>query len=186
MPHSRQSCHSERSLKRVDCSYPLADAFFLSPKSEAYIIDFSFEALRNLALILALTCWRMSGASKTIWTCSRCLRSQQRLVALAATTRAPRQAFSSASPHDAKGEKSKQDGAVNEEKDQGALSRRLSEMAEETMDTGSKSDRTLMQDMAFSDDLKKQLEERIAQTSFKAENQQAFSQASLPVCPIQV
>ena len=56
-------------------------------------------------------------------------------------------------------------------------------MAEETMDTGSKSDRKLMQDMAFSDDLKKKLEERIAQTSFKAENQQALSQANLPVCP---
>jgi hypothetical protein len=62
------------------------------------------------------------------------------------------------------------------------LSRRLSEMAEETMDTGSKSDRKLMQDAGFSSDLKKQLEERIAQTSFKAQNQQALSQANMPVC----
>ena len=41
--------------------------------------------------------------------------------------------------------------------------------------------RKLMQDIGFSDDLKKQLEERIAQTSFKAGHQQAISQADLPV-----
>ena len=119
--------------------------------------------------------------SKTAWTCSRCLRSQQRLAARAATSSTPQRAFSSTSPHHADGEGSKQDGSVKEEQEQGALSRRLSEMAEETMDTGSKSDRKMMQDMAFSDDLKKQLEERIAQTAFKGENQQAFSQASMPV-----
>ncbi|KAK5102106.1 hypothetical protein LTS08_004566 [Lithohypha guttulata] len=53
-------------------------------------------------------------------------------------------------------------------------------MAEETMDTGSKSDRKLMSDAGFSEGLKKQLEERIAQTAFQAQNQQALSQASMP------
>ena len=62
------------------------------------------------------------------------------------------------------------------------MSRRLSEMAEETMDTGSKSDRKMMEDAGFSEDLKKQLEERIAQSAFKAENQQAFSEINMPVC----
>jgi hypothetical protein len=61
------------------------------------------------------------------------------------------------------------------------MSRRLAEMAEETMDTGSKSDRKLMQDAGFSDDLKAQLEQRIAQTSFDAQNQRAASQVNLPV-----
>ena len=61
------------------------------------------------------------------------------------------------------------------------MSRRLSEMAEETMDTGSKSDRKMMQDVGFSEELKKQLEDRIAQSSFQAENQQAISVANLPV-----
>jgi len=55
-------------------------------------------------------------------------------------------------------------------------------MAEETMDTGTKSDRKLMQDAGFSEDLKRKLEERIAQTAFQAENQQAFSEANMPVC----
>lgn len=61
------------------------------------------------------------------------------------------------------------------------MSRRLSEMAEETMDTGSKSDRKLMQDMAFSEDLKKQLEERIAQTGSVPQNQKAASEVNMPV-----
>jgi hypothetical protein len=61
------------------------------------------------------------------------------------------------------------------------MSRRLSEMAEETLDTGSKSDRTLMEDAGFSEELKRKLEERIAQTAFHAENQQAFSEVNMPV-----
>jgi len=62
------------------------------------------------------------------------------------------------------------------------MSRRLSEMAEETIDTGSKSDRKMMQDVGFSEDLKKRLQQRIAQSAFQAENQQAISVANLPVC----
>jgi hypothetical protein len=61
------------------------------------------------------------------------------------------------------------------------MSRRLSEMVEETVDTGSKSDRKLMQDAGFSEELKRKLEERIAQTAFQAENQQAFSEVNMPV-----
>jgi len=62
------------------------------------------------------------------------------------------------------------------------MSRRLTGMAEDTMHTGSKSDRKLMKEAGFSDDLKKQLEERIAQTAFAAENQRAISQVTMPVC----
>ena len=61
------------------------------------------------------------------------------------------------------------------------MSRRLAEMAEETMDTGSKSDRKLMRDAGFSEELKKQLEEKIAQTSFAAQHQRAASQVDMPV-----
>ncbi|KEF57284.1 uncharacterized protein A1O9_05201 [Exophiala aquamarina CBS 119918] len=59
------------------------------------------------------------------------------------------------------------------------MTRRLAEMVEETMDTGSKSDRKLMQDVGFSEDLKKQLEERIAQTAFEGQSQQAASQVKM-------
>lgn len=60
------------------------------------------------------------------------------------------------------------------------MSRRLADMAEETMDSGSKSDQKLMKEV-FSDELKKQLEERIAQTSFSGQNQRAASQVNMPV-----
>ena len=61
------------------------------------------------------------------------------------------------------------------------MSRRLSEMAEETMDTGSRSDRKLVEDAGFSEELKRKLEDRIVQTAFQAENQQAFSEVNMPV-----
>ena len=54
------------------------------------------------------------------------------------------------------------------------------------MDTGSKSDRKMMQDVGFSEDLTKQLEERIAQSAFQAENQQAISVANLPVRKVDI
>jgi hypothetical protein len=56
-------------------------------------------------------------------------------------------------------------------------------MAEETMDTGSKSDRRLMREAGFSEELKKQLEEKIAQASFtgQGQDQQAASQVTMPV-----
>ena len=75
----------------------------------------------------------------------------------------------------------KNDGTSEEEKEVGALSRRLSEMAEETMNTGSKSDRKLIEEAGFSNELRKQLQYRIAQTSFNAQNQQALIQANMPV-----
>src|ERR1700728_1270274 len=74
-----------------------------------------------------------------------------------------------------------EDAKQNVGQGEGAMSKRLSEMAEETMDTGSKSDRKLMQDAGFSEELKRKLEERIAQTAFRAENQQAFSEVNMPV-----
>ncbi|RMZ79960.1 hypothetical protein DV738_g3025, partial [Chaetothyriales sp. CBS 135597] len=122
----------------------------------------------------------MGDVSTALWTCARCLRSQKRLAALSVTCHAPRRALASSPPLSDAAEKRNQNASAGEEKEPGALSRRLAEMAEETIDSGSKGDRKLMQGMALSDDLKKQLEERIAQASFKAENQQALSQASTP------
>lgn len=61
------------------------------------------------------------------------------------------------------------------------MSRRLSEMAAETIESGSPSDRRLMQDLGFSEELKKQLEERIEQASFKAQTRPTSSQVPNPV-----
>lgn len=122
----------------------------------------------------------MEGARVSFWTCSRCLRGSQRRAALASRTSLPRHRTFRTSPPQADQDSKSKDVSQTSEKEQGALSRRLSEMAEETMATGSKSDRKIMSEAGFSEDLKKQLEERIAQSAFTAENQEALSQADMP------
>ncbi|KKZ63566.1 hypothetical protein EMCG_02103 [[Emmonsia] crescens] len=64
--------------------------------------------------------------------------------------------------------------------EEGAMSRRLSEMADESMLEGGKSFRKNMQEAGFSEDLKKKLEKRIAQSSFRSENAAAFSLVNMP------
>ncbi|KIV81106.1 hypothetical protein PV11_08553 [Exophiala sideris] len=136
----------------------------------------------------------MSSSSSHLWTCSRCLRAQR---LRGPGTNAPRSqlrtviqysrpfsatAWSNNEKPPAPSTNAASDAASGsrDEQEQGAMSRRLAEMAEDTMDTGSKSDRKLMKEAGFSDDLKKQLEERIAQTTFAAENQRAISQVTMP------
>ena len=97
------------------------------------------------------------------------------------SSRSPLSTGQSAAPKD-ENEDDKQNGGQEE----GAMSRRLSDMAEETMDTGSKSDRKLMEDAGFSEELKRKLEERISQTAFQARHQQAFSEVNMPVRCLQL
>ncbi|PSK60478.1 hypothetical protein B9Z65_628 [Elsinoe australis] len=66
------------------------------------------------------------------------------------------------------------------EKEQGAMSRRLSEMTSSSLETGGRSARKAVEEAGFSEDLKRQLEERLANASFKSEHAQAFAQADLP------
>ena len=66
------------------------------------------------------------------------------------------------------------------------MSRRLSEMTEESMETGGRSAQKAIKEAGFSEDLKRELEEKIARSSFRAENQQAFSIAELPVCGLSI
>ncbi|OCT53337.1 hypothetical protein CLCR_09846 [Cladophialophora carrionii] len=133
----------------------------------------------------------MSSSGSRLWTCSRCLRGQKlrgtSVGSKARPVRRSRHPFSTTavSQGDAATETKRdvtrrsKDGTQAAE-EQGAMSRRLAEMAEETIDTGSKSDRKLMHDAGFSEELKQQLEEKIAQTSFDAQNQRAASQVNMP------
>ena len=119
---------------------------------------------------------------QSVWTCSRCLRAQQRHAPVSYYPVIASRFLYSTTPLRAGDDAGKKEGGDSEEEQKmGALSRRLSDMAEETMNTGSKSDRSMMQDAGFSKDLKKQLEERIAQTSFNAHDEQASSVANIPV-----
>lgn len=130
----------------------------------------------------------MRGIQKVTWTCSSCLRAQgQRNAALnhsaphALSIRAFRTAtrLNDEQKHNTTEENETKSGDTESEK--GALSRRLSEMAEDAMNTGSKSDRKTMADAGFSEELKRKLEERIAQASFASENQKAMSEVNMPV-----
>jgi hypothetical protein len=62
------------------------------------------------------------------------------------------------------------------------MSRRLSEMAEDSMTTGSQSDRRTMQSASsnFSEELKAQLEARVAESAFASENKNAITEANMP------
>jgi hypothetical protein len=66
--------------------------------------------------------------------------------------------------------------------EEGAMTRRLAEMTEESVDIGGLSAARNVEAAGFSDELKKQLESRIADSAFRSQNQRAFVEAELPVC----
>ena len=66
------------------------------------------------------------------------------------------------------------------------MTRRLSEMAEQAYMEGGRSARKNMTQAGFSEDLKRELEERVAATAFKSEHAGAHSIVNMPVriyCP---
>ncbi|KAL8718504.1 MAG: hypothetical protein Q9225_004372 [Loekoesia sp. 1 TL-2023] len=64
--------------------------------------------------------------------------------------------------------------------DAGAMSKRLSEMTEEHIEYGGRSARKAMDEAGFSEELKRRLEAKIADSTFKSENPAAFAQLNLP------
>ncbi|KAF7597059.1 hypothetical protein BBP40_010533 [Aspergillus hancockii] len=65
-------------------------------------------------------------------------------------------------------------------KEESAMARRLSEMTEQAMLEGGRSASRNMEHAGFSDDLKKELEERIAATTFRSEHATAHAIANMP------
>jgi hypothetical protein len=68
-----------------------------------------------------------------------------------------------------------------EEKEESAMSRRLSQMTEDAMLEGGRSARRNIENAGFSEDLKRQLEERVLASSFKSEHAAAHSILDMPV-----
>ncbi|KAK0863140.1 hypothetical protein LTR87_016333 [Friedmanniomyces endolithicus] len=66
------------------------------------------------------------------------------------------------------------------ERERRALSRRLEQMSEESLETGGRSAIKAVEEAGFGEDLKRQLEEKIASATFRSENANAFAQAGLP------
>ncbi|OAG12293.1 uncharacterized protein CC84DRAFT_1171044 [Paraphaeosphaeria sporulosa] len=67
-----------------------------------------------------------------------------------------------------------------QEKGGGAMTRRLRDMSNEALETGGRSAQKTVSEAGFSEDLKRQLEERIASASFRAEHRNAFTEMELP------
>ncbi|KAL4973508.1 hypothetical protein BDW66DRAFT_102187 [Aspergillus desertorum] len=73
-------------------------------------------------------------------------------------------------------ERDKQPDAINEDgKEEGAMTRRLSDMAEQAFLEGGRSTRKNLAQAGFSEELKKELEERVAAAAFKSEHAAAHS-----------
>ncbi|KAL8667067.1 MAG: hypothetical protein Q9202_000989 [Teloschistes flavicans] len=60
------------------------------------------------------------------------------------------------------------------------MSRRLSEMTDDNIEQGGRAARKAIKEAGFSDDLKRRLEAKIADSNFRTENPAAFSQVDMP------
>ena len=72
-------------------------------------------------------------------------------------------------------------GSAKQEEELGAMSRRLEEMTERTVEGNGRSARKHVEEAGFSEELRRRLETRIADSSFKNKNAAAFAQVNLPV-----
>lgn len=67
------------------------------------------------------------------------------------------------------------------EEEHGRMSQRLSQMTEESIEQGGRSIKKAIEEGGFSEDLKKQLEARIQNNTFRSENPAAFAEINMPV-----
>ena len=67
----------------------------------------------------------------------------------------------------------------------GQMSERLSQMTHESTQQGGRSAKRAIEEAGFSEELKRRLEARIQETSFKSENAATFAELNLPVCLLQ-
>lgn len=139
----------------------------------------------KLQHITAPLCMPGTTAGRSKFTCARCLRAQRALLS-ANTHRGTRLASSKAqSPPISTGkhggsEKHGTGEQVDDAPEQGAMFRRLQEMTDANLETGGRSARKAVEEAGFSEELKKQLEEKIASASFRSDNAGAFAQTNLP------
>jgi Domain of unknown function (DUF1992) len=119
-----------------------------------------------------------TGSSRYL--CSRCLRARRNVLTTAILPR--RRGFATsppvALPEDGQAKRKEQS---SEDEERGALSRRLEQMSEEAVETGGRGARKAVEEAGFSEELKRQLEEKIlAGAAFRSENASAIAQANLP------
>lgn len=113
--------------------------------------------------------------------CARCLRVRKAAASPTLAHAGSRRYVSDSKPpqpSDSDGERSESSDQAEDVK--GAMTRRLEEMSEETLESGGKSARKFIEEAGFSEDLKRKLEQRIADANFRSEHASAFAQANMP------
>ncbi|KAJ5601255.1 hypothetical protein N7510_010789 [Penicillium lagena] len=96
-----------------------------------------------------------------------------------------RQTSSSTTDKDPTVKKDEKNGTPSkDQEEESAMSRRLAQMTEDAVLEGGRSARRNMEQAGFSEELKKQLEERMAAASFKSEYAAAHSILDMPVCAL--
>ncbi|OQO11229.1 hypothetical protein B0A48_05485 [Cryoendolithus antarcticus] len=66
------------------------------------------------------------------------------------------------------------------EKEQGAMSRRLEELSNQSLESGGRAAQKAIADAGFSDELRARLEQKIADANFRSDNASAFAEANMP------
>lgn len=122
--------------------------------------------------------------------CSRCLHQQSKVQARFKHHEVLHRGFSSTSSFQE--QQSAAQRVANEDfrderntrtESTGAMSRRLADMTDESLESGGRSATKAVKEAGFSEDLKRQLEAKIHDANFRDENPAAFAQLNIPVCP---
>ena len=119
----------------------------------------------------------IAGPSPLI--CARCLRAKSAGVNFSPAYLV-RNASNISSPPKSDGNGEQSEPRQEEKEERNAMSRRLEEMSEHAIETGGRSAAKAVEDASFSEELKRQLEEKIANASFRSDNAAAFAQVNMP------
>ena len=72
--------------------------------------------------------------------------------------------------------------ATNVEKGHGAMSRRLEDLTEQSIQTGGRSAQKSVEEAGFSEELKRKIEAKLQESKFRSEHPAAFATLDMPVC----
>lgn len=129
----------------------------------------------------------LRSSSRTPYIYARCLRRQSSRGDVEYNGLYSR-SLSTSSPLGNEQQATSSDGILEAERQQqgqdetlGAMSRRLAEITDNIIESGGRDAKRAMEEAGFSEELKKKLEERIQQTSFRNEYPAAFAQMEMPV-----
>ncbi|CAK3879883.1 Hypothetical predicted protein [Lecanosticta acicola] len=113
--------------------------------------------------------------------CARCLRACNRPTQrLQSSFRTARHASNRSSQPATGGDGDGEPPEPERDNEQGAMTRRLQEMSEDSLETGGWRTLKAVEEAGFSEELKDKLEKKIADASFKSEHASAFAQANIP------